>query len=289
MKKRVITSVVYVVVLIGLIALKWLVPGGWGAIGFDALFCAISVIGSFELLRAFKNISLPHKAVTLAFCAGIVPIYALAEITMGLGWLAALIYAGVFAIVIAVLYFTHYGESNALSTAGSFFAMFYCGVLSCVFAAVNHLPHGSTPAIILMFLTVMLTDGAAFVLGSALSKYVPYKLAPRISPRKTVIGGIGGLLGAIVAAIASYFIYYGLSNIGNFTVDAWTLVSFILIGFVASVAGQAGDLFESAIKRKCEIKDTGKLLPGHGGVLDRFDSMLFCGVVILLGFILLGI
>ena len=67
------------------------------------------------------------------------------------------------------------------------------------------------------------------------------------------------------------------------------LGAFALIGFITSVAAQGGDLFESAIKRKCNIKDMGKLLPGHGGVLDRFDSMLFSGLVVMLGFIIIYI
>ena len=58
----------------------------------------------------------------------------------------------------------------------------------------------------------------------------------------------------------------------------------MLAGLVISLFAQMGDLFESAVKRECDVKDTGKILPGHGGVLDRFDSMLFCGIIVLLAF-----
>ena len=120
-------------------------------------------------------------------------------------------------------------------------------------------------------------------------RWLPQKLAPEISPNKTVVGGAGGILGGIAGAILAYFIYFGFNNIGAFAVDLKMLGAFALIGFITSVAAQGGDLFESAIKRKCNIKYMGKLLPGHGGVLDRFDSMLFSGLVVMLGFIIIYI
>ena len=95
----------------------------------------------------------------------------------------------------------------------------------------------------------------------------------------------------MAGAVVAYYIHFGLSKVLDIgLVYSGTLpavVAFLLIGLVTSVFGQAGDLFESAIKRKCGIKDMGKILPGHGGILDRFDSMLFGGVVVLLSFALL--
>ena len=106
MKKRVITGIIYVIVLIGLVAMKWLVPDGWGALGFDALFTAVSVIGCIELLKALKEEGLPFKAIAISFCAVIVPLYAAAEIASGQGWIAALICAVVYAIILTVFHFT---------------------------------------------------------------------------------------------------------------------------------------------------------------------------------------
>lgn len=300
MKKRVITSVVYVIVFLAMIALKWLVPAGWGAIGFDALFCVVSIIGCIELLNALNCTSLPQRAVTIAFCAVIVPLYAFTEITTGEGWLAALICAALYSIILTVLHFTRFDGSTGDGTAASFFAMGYCGVLCCTLTAANHFWYESTAAMLLLFLSVVLTDVCAFLIGTGLKRWIPYKLAPSISPNKTVIGGAGGILGGIIGAILAYFLYYGLNFIPElleakkleqeiaFVVDTKILVAFILIGFIISIFGQAGDLFESAIKRRCNIKDMGKCLPGHGGILDRFDSMLFCGIVIILGFVLLS-
>ena len=300
MKKRIITGTVYVIVLAGLIAMKWLVPLGFGALGFDVLFTVISILGCLELLRALNVVSYPQKVVSVAYCAVVVPMYVAVEMTMGAGWFAALACTLIYTIAIAIFHFTHFGGSEDKGTTNSLFAMCYCGVLCCVLSAINHLSN-STPAIILLFLTIAFTDCMAFFTGLAFKKILPYKLAPNISPNKTIVGGVGGIIGGVVGAIVSYFLFYGLSGlsievveeanklVSSFTLDSLTLAWFVLIGFVASIAGQAGDLFESYIKRKCDIKDMGKLLPGHGGVLDRFDSMLFAGVVVLLGFILIAL
>ena len=91
----------------------------------------------------------------------------------------------------------------------------------------------------------------------------------------------------MVGALIAYYVYYGMSLVPKFgtpLVYSGTMpavVSFMLIGLVTSIFAQVGDLFESAIKRECQIKDMGKILPGHGGVLDRFDSMLFGCVIVL--------
>lgn len=288
MKSRIITGAVYVLVWIGLVALKWLVPGGWGAFGFDVLFCAISIIGSIELLRAEGSVSYAQKVLTIAFSAVVVPLYVGVQLAMGDGFLAIGVCGCIYAFVLAGLNVFQHGTSTVRGTAVCFLTMLYCGVLACMLSSVNHLPENSVAAIILLFLTVTFTDTGAFVVGTLLKKYIPWKLAPRLSPNKTVIGAAGGLLGGMAGAVVSYFIYYYLGGvIGTELVytgamPAW--VAFMLIGLVASVLAQVGDLFESAIKRECGIKDMGKILPGHGGVLDRFDSMLFSSVIVLFSF-----
>ncbi len=106
------------------------------------------------------------------------------------------------------------------------------------------------------------TDSGAYFIGRAFGKN---KLWPEISPNKTVEGFIGGILCALVVAVL--FVY--LSDI-----DA-TLIQLLWITTLLSIFGQIGDLVESAIKRHYDVKDSGNILPGHGGILDRFDSLLF--------------
>ena len=288
MKNRVLTGVVYVVVWIILCALKWVVPDGWGSLGFDALFCAISVLGCLELLRVLGDVSYMQKVITIAYCAVAVPLFVAVEIAIGQGMLALACITAIYAMVLAALSVFNHNSSKIKGLVICLFAMLYCGVLSCVLSAVNHVENNSTAAIIALFMIIMFTDAGAFIIGILLGRFVPKKLAPVVSPNKTVIGAVGGLIGGMLGAVAAYFIYYGLGKVLDtpliYSGSLHPAVVFMLIGLVISVIGQIGDLFESAIKRDCGIKDTGKIFPGHGGVLDRFDSMLFSGVVALLAF-----
>ena len=124
-----------------------------------------------------------------------------------------------------------------------------------------------------MFCGAFISDTFAFLVGS---KFGKTKLAPDISPNKTVEGSIGGILGVILSFIIITLVgNYKLGINGN--VFYWTLIS-----IAASVAGQFGDLTASAIKRYCKIKDFGNIMPGHGGVLDRFDSLMFVAPIVYL-------
>jgi phosphatidate cytidylyltransferase len=104
------------------------------------------------------------------------------------------------------------------------------------------------------------TDTGAFAVGKAIGRH---KLCPKISPGKTVEGAAAGLVAAVLVT-ASIGRWLGLP-----------LVHGVLLGVMLGVVGQLGDLYESSLKRKAGVKDSGALLPGHGGVLDRFDSLLF--------------
>lgn len=111
-----------------------------------------------------------------------------------------------------------------------------------------------------------ITDTCAYFTGFFLGKH---KLAPEISPKKTIEGSIGGILGVILTLVAYA---YAIGNIMNVSVN---VVSAVVIGLVAGIVSQFGDLCASIIKREHNIKDFGNIMPGHGGVMDRFDSLLF--------------
>ena len=120
--------------------------------------------------------------------------------------------------------------------------------------------HFQAVEILLVLLAVIASDAGAYYAGSWFGKK---KLWPAISPKKTWVGSFGGLVlcGAVCLALGSW--------LGK---GAWQ--SWILLGVVLAVAAQLGDLFESALKRSRDVKDSGRLLPGHGGLLDRMDSLL---------------
>ena len=108
----------------------------------------------------------------------------------------------------------------------------------------------------------MIGDSAAYFVGSAIGKV---KLYPAISPNKTVEGALGGLGGSLLAAVMFSSLF----------LPELSYSSIILVALIIGVFSQVGDLFESMLKRSCGVKDSGTMIPGHGGMLDRLDSLLF--------------
>ncbi len=287
MKVRTLTSAVYVLVIAALCAGKWLIPGGYGSLLFDALFCVVAAIGAFELIRAFGFVSNLQRAVTITFCALAAPMYALfVYLVDGAGWQGTAIALGVGALAVCVMFVADHSRSDIKSTLACLFALAYVGLLTSVLSAVNHLPEGenSRLAIIFLFMCVPFTDAGAYLIGMAFGRFIPFKLAPVVSPHKTVIGAVGGVIGGIAGAVASYYLFIALGGTPSLALAMPEVVAMVIVGLAASVAAQFGDLFESAVKRECGIKDMGRLLPGHGGILDRFDGTLFAGIVVLLAF-----
>jgi phosphatidate cytidylyltransferase len=123
----------------------------------------------------------------------------------------------------------------------------------------------------LAMLTTFANDTGAYFIGRARGRH---KLASAISPAKTWEGAIGGLISAILAAIVIAMV---LNLISPFTFKYWQIM---LLGFLVSIFAQIGDLVESLLKRNTGVKESGNLLPGHGGILDRFDSLIFVGAVV---------
>jgi phosphatidate cytidylyltransferase len=123
----------------------------------------------------------------------------------------------------------------------------------------------------LAMFTTFANDTGAFFIGRARGKH---KLAPAMSPAKTWEGAIGGSVSAILAAI---IIAVVLDFVSPFAFEYWQI---ILLGFLVSLFAQLGDLVESLLKRNMGVKESGNLLPGHGGILDRFDSLIFVGAVV---------
>lgn len=117
-----------------------------------------------------------------------------------------------------------------------------------------------------VFAAAFVSDTCAYLVGT---KYGKNKLCPEISPKKTIEGSIGGVVGVIICFLI-------ITIIGNTSFGmSYNILYMVLAGVVAGIAGQLGDLSASAIKRFCNIKDFGNLIPGHGGILDRLDSLLF--------------
>lgn len=140
------------------------------------------------------------------------------------------------------------------------------GILYIPFMLIHIVYLDKTKYIWLIFIIAFGTDTFAYLAGNLFGKH---KLCPTISPNKTIEGSIGGVLGSILLVIV-YSIYFKLGSIANI----------ILLTIISSIIAQLGDLTASRIKRICGIKDYGSIMPGHGGVLDRFDSIIFTTPVI---------
>ncbi len=127
--------------------------------------------------------------------------------------------------------------------------------------------------LLISFFVPTMGDMAAYFVGVRFGRV---KLNPLISPKKTVEGAVGGIAGSMLTAMVLYFAagMLGLSQFG--------FLHFVLIGFVGAIAGQIGDLFASMVKRHCGVKDFGSIFPGHGGMMDRLDSILFVTVFVYL-------
>lgn len=117
-------------------------------------------------------------------------------------------------------------------------------------------------------------DTGAYFIGRFFGKH---KLAPIVSPKKTVEGAFGGVLGSVLAGLLLTAIFKGVMGPNTILAETegWYYLALVVLGVIASLLGMVGDLFASVIKRQHHIKDYGNIFPGHGGVLDRFDSVLF--------------
>ena len=291
MKIRLISGSCYVAILIAFYCLKLFVHDFF----FDGLLYAISLLGTYEMLRALKDkTTSTQRCVTFAFALIAVPAVALAEEFFQMGTLVMGVAFFVFSLAILCLLVVCYMETTLEGTGLSLLSGLYPTMLLCLLSLVNH---ATAPAalekfafdsrllILLIFVIAPCADSIAYVFGMSFKKYFPKKMTPNLSPNKTVIGGIGGLVGGVLGAAILYFAYNGAC--GSFEQMHIWLPVYLVVGLVASVATAFGDLVESAIKRKLGIKDMGKLMPGHGGALDRIDSVLFASIVVYSAFLII--
>ncbi len=132
--------------------------------------------------------------------------------------------------------------------------------------------------VLLVFLCSWISDTGAYFTGRALGKH---KLAPVISPKKTIEGAIGGVVFCIVFGIAFTFLFFEIVKMmtPDFVYSV-NIIALLVTSLIASCLSIFGDLTASFVKRQCSIKDFGHLIPGHGGVIDRFDSVLFVAALI---------
>ena len=270
MKTRVITSAVGLVVLFAVMAL-------FDTFVFNVVIAAICLLAVHEVFKAFHF----EKAAYLYW--GFVPYTLLvmfSDFRMARPWLLPASYLFALYLVLCVI-----GNSKSLNYANlGGMVLFSCIIMFCFYSLIylkQLLPRDTYGYDALYFIFLILGfawggDSAAYFTGRAFGKH---KLAPVVSPNKTVEGAVGGMLGSMLlgaGVTACYTALHGkLVGVPLDTLGWRYYAVVVLLAGVGSLLGIVGDLFASVIKRQCGIKDYGTIFPGHGGIMDRFDSVLF--------------
>ncbi len=261
MKQRIITGVIAAALFIPFVI--------YGGAPFALMISALAVIGFYEILK-MKGISItsfPGVLGTLALLILVVPdewsnklleLFQYESKLMIVYGIAALL----FIYIVLVKNKMTFDEVGFILLGALYVGLGFHYFIETRFIGLEF--------VVFVLLVVWTTDSGAYFVGRKLGKN---KLWPEISPKKTVEGFVGGIVIAVFFAIVMQLIYPFASS----------YLQLIFVTIFASIVGQMGDLVESAIKRHYGVKDSGNILPGHGGILDRFDSLLF--VVPLLHFL----
>lgn len=223
------------------------------------VMCAVSLIGVMELLRIY---GLNKKGLGYAAYGATFFYYAL--LYFDLHQFILPLFA-VYMLVILAIYVLTYPNYKDKEIMAAFFAFVYVGVMLSYVYLIRDMKHGLI-LVLLIFVSSWGNDTCAYLVGRAIGKH---KMSPILSPKKSIEGLIGGIVGAGILGVVFGLIYNHFMQVAH---SVWI---FALIGAVCALPAVIGDLAASAIKRNNDIKDYGKLIPGHGGILDRFDSIIF--------------
>ena len=257
MKTRVISGIV-----IGLILAAVLIPGGYI---LAAVLLLVSGISFFELCSATGVHEKGKKINGIEACGYVAIVVHYLQMILFKDYkyyVFSIMFAFFLIMVYYVLSFPRYKSGQAIA---AFFSFVYAPVSMSFVYLIRIREYGKYLA--WLPFVAWVCDTCAYFAGRAFGKH---KLAPKLSPKKTIEGSIGGVLGSMIAGAI-------FAHVLRITaIDSTRLyVVMIVIAFVSSIIGQLGDLLASGIKRDHDIKDYGSCIPGHGGIMDRFDSVIF--------------
>ncbi len=262
MKTRIITALVSLLVLAGVLYF-------FNTPFFNFAALAVLLIAVHELTLAFK---IENPAVIVF---GFAPPFAVGMfypylVRVNFLWLG-IFYVALFLAVLMVFFYPHYNFANLAAVmifSAFLFAAFYAIIWFKILYPHRIYPYHSMAYTLLAMGAAWGGDTFAYFTGSAFGKH---KLSPVLSPKKSVEGAIGALFGSVLANLA---ILYSFSSFTELTLKTGSYLIVVPVAIMGSLLGIMGDLLASAVKRQCEIKDYGYIFPGHGGVLDRFDSLI---------------
>lgn len=277
MLKRAVTAIILVGYAFAMLYLGTAVHYGF----LDALIMSFAFVGTYEMYHTFRKSEYKNSwGAPLLLCVAIYPLWYF------LGYKGILIALSL-SICLALAVFTFKAEMELKDLLATIFSLIYpMALVSLAFALSREFPCGGTFAISFAIFLPVFSDTFAYLVGSTLGKR---KLCPSISPKKTVAGAIGGLLGSVLCAVTFFLLFdlYAVIPVGYVSFSdsvAVRAVVFVVLGIVGGVLAEIGDLAASRIKRSMNIKDFGNIFPGHGGVLDRLDSIMFTLVMLFTAF-----
>lgn len=255
MKTRIITAIIGLIIVLPIII--------YGKMPFIFVTFILALVGLFELIRMYKpDEILSYFIFSIVFFIGLIypsELIQIANISLSKGDILLLF--GIFLLSLTVFTknkFT-FNDAGFLLLATMYLGLSFNYLIDIRLSGLNYL-------LFILFI-IWSTDSGAYFFGKAFGKK---KLWPEISPNKTVGGALGGIIAAVIVSIVFQLVYP----------FEFSMLTIILYALLISVVGQVGDLVASALKRHYDIKDAGKLFPGHGGVLDRLDSLIFVLLVL---------
>ena len=258
LKKRVITALWSIPLLVATVWFDKPLP--W----FTILVAIWGLLAVFEFYRMTTGLKVPPLT-----CFGLIwTLLFILSPHFNYDFLVPLLLTSAVILPLIWLLLRSQKEGAFISWAWTIAGILYVGWLLSYFVALRGMDGGRNWVFLALFATFG-SDTTAFFIGRVWGKH---HLAPNISPGKTWEGVIAGLIGAIIVSLL-----FTLPTPLHLPFDYWQA---IFLGLLISIFGQLGDLVESLLKRNVGVKDSGKLLPGHGGFLDRIDSIVFAGIVV---------
>lgn len=263
MKQRVITGALFAIIFIGAILLM-------NTLVFPIFIAVLSGIAVWEIEKAIglKNHLIMALSITVS---AIIPF--LFEFRVSIPFA---VFGGIYVVAILIMMLLQYEKTKFQEAVMAIFASVcvpYAFSVMIIFRDIEHYIAGYEKIdgiyfLIFSFFASWMTDIFAYFIGS---KFGKHKLCPKISPKKSVEGAIGGIAGAVLLNVLLLVVFQKFFGGGA----GFNYIVVILLSIILSIVSMFGDLAASTIKRNFGIKDFGKLLPGHGGIMDRFDSALF--------------
>lgn len=259
---RVITGAILLVALVGVLLL-----GGWF---FAAAAVIATAVAIYEELKALKAGG--HNPVWWTSFAALLVSVPLVKVFSSSLVILPVFAVFSFAFVLQIMRRKTPLLEDILVSALPMITLVLPGICLIALSLSETLPHLRTMLLVTVFAIAVGGDTFAYFVGSALKGP---KLCPCISPNKTISGSVGGLLGSVLCAllVGRLFALSGGAPYPPFYGD-------IIVGLLGGIAGQVGDLFASMVKRHCGVKDFGHIFPGHGGMLDRLDSIFFTCIIV---------